>query len=174
MRRMRIVLAALFFVFGTCGPSDPNVPEPETCSMGPPTRGDGGALATRAVLVGSGEGASFAPYTDGSEVRLVHGFQGGEMITPMVRVEAAGSTAADACWVVEVEHELTDGTSVEPGPTLNLRFRRTGDFFEAGPLNDFLGFDPSQLAGKMLRYTVTVRGDDFEATTTIVLTIVNP
>lgn len=153
-----------------CGPDDaPQPVEPERCSA-PLTRGDGGApggIASRAITVGAGDGATFTPWVDGATTPVVMGFQGGAMITPTIRLPALPSDGASLCLRVELRNTLSDASDVFPGVVADITFVRVGEVFEAANLFDQLGFDAGSLRGKTLMLVVEVTGMTFAGTTAI-------
>jgi len=178
---MRITSLARFFAsslvlavgLGGCGPSAPPEPvEPERCTA-PTTRGvDGGGLdgmTPRAITVGAGEGASFAPWSDGATATVIMGFQGGAMITPTIRVTALATEGESVCLRVALRNTLSDASEVFPGVVADITFVRVGDLFEAANLFDQLGFDAAALRGKTLMLVVDVTGVTFNGSASVSL-----
>lgn len=127
---------------------------------------------TRTLTIGDSSG----PWTDGQEVPLVWGGQGGIMITPVLRIEG-GATPSDEplCVLVTLVNE-TDVEEAAPGlERLRVLDARDGGW-ESDPLEDFLGFAPSPFIGQQLTIEVTVVDQDstFEATGSVTVTLAAP
>ncbi len=150
-------------LFG-CGPGEPDREIPDDAERCVAEEDSGGALEARAVALGVGGAGSFRSFQDGEEAELVGGFQGGYMITPAVRVEAAGDSRDEACFQVHLENALMEGGEVVPGALVNATFTRSGGFFYVDSLYDLLGFEPGSLQGKTLLLSATVSGVGFEGT----------
>lgn len=152
-------------ILAGCGPSDPIDP-----TAGDPPGGcytdflDAGTRAPRAAVLGEGSGASFQAYEAGQKVTLVSGFQGGYMVTPSVRVDAAGGAGAEACFQVSIKNVLTDVEDVAPGLQTYVTFAKSGEFFDVEGIWDLIAMDDDPLHGKTLVLKATVTGQDFEAT----------
>lgn len=136
-----------------CGPTLPGEdlePEAERCAIDEPIDG-----TPREVVIGSGQGAGFVPYADGLGVPIVHGPQGGYMITPTLRVPALADT--EACAVVHIDHGgVAEGFL--PGHKANLLFTQSGDHLYTGNIYDLLAVDAAMLVGTTLTLHVTVSG----------------
>lgn len=145
-----------------CGPGEPEPEAPvndaERC-VG--EEGNGEPLSAREVLLGKGSGAAFQAYAEGEEAELIAGFQGGYMITPTVRVEAAGDMRAEACFRVWLQNTIVEGAEVGPGTLSYVVFTRSGDFFDVESLFDLLGFEADALSGKTLLLKAKVSGVGF-------------
>jgi hypothetical protein len=158
-----------------CGPAVPAEPtEPERCTA-PTTRDvDGGGLdgtTRRAITLGAGDGASFAPWSDGATATVIMGFQGGAMITPTIRVPALPTEGETVCLRVALRNTLSDASEVFPGVVADITFVRVGDVFEAANLFDQLGFDAAALRGKTLMLVVDVTGVTFAGTASLSLVL---
>lgn len=157
-----------------CGPASPPLPnEPAYCS-GPVTRDlDAGPLLggmpPRELTLGSGDGATFSPWSDGTTATVVMGFQGGAMIMPSIRVTARATDGDTMCLHVALANTLSDASEVFSGISADLTFTRVGDVFEAANIFDQLGFDAGALRGKTLMLVVTVDGVTFTATSAVTL-----
>jgi len=127
---------------------------------------------TRALTIGDAAG----PWTDGQEVPLVYGGQGGIMVTPVIRVE--GDPAPDdppLCVLVTLVNE-TDIAEAAPGLERLRVLTATDDGWESDALEDFLGFSPSPFVGQELTIRVTVVDEDstFEAVGSVTITLAAP
>lgn len=132
--------------------------------------------ATRAVLLGTGTGASFTPYTEGQSVPLYHGNQGLNMIAPTLRVEALDSEGDTACFRVRLDDDYQGAIPEVPDAVdsvqLNVHFLRQGTFFVSdGYLYDAFSYSADLLHGVDLKVTATVQGPGFQATTTTNVTL---
>jgi hypothetical protein len=157
----------LMVVAGALVGCGPEAPEPSSLSPSvEPARcvadvSDEGAQEARAIAVGSGSEASFHAYEEDEVVDLIKGYQGGYMITPSVRVDAAGDTRGEACFQVRIENALEGGGDVVPGLKSYVLFERSGGAFYIESLYDLLGMDAELLRDKTLLLKATVRGDGF-------------
>jgi hypothetical protein len=89
-----------FFAFslvGACACSSPENPEEERCASSSSTQSVPGALA-----MGSGDGDSFVAYTDGQEVEIVQGSQGGYMIVPSFRIDTSLIATDGYCSYIDI------------------------------------------------------------------------
>jgi hypothetical protein len=126
---------------------------------------------TRALTIGDEAG----PWTDGQEVPLIFGGQGGIMVTPILRVDGAPVDDAPLCVLVTL---VNDTTVEEASPGLErlqvLDPTETG--WESRPLEDFLGFSPSPFVGEELTVRVTVvdEASTFEATGEVTIVLAAP
>lgn len=159
-----------------CGPAEPPLPpEPARCTA--PTSRDVDAgpvldgMAPRTATLGTGDGASFTPWSDGAAATVVMGFQGGAMLTPTLRVPALPTEGDTICLRVELQNSLTDASEVLPGGITEVTFVRVGEDFEAAYVYDQLGFDAASLRGKTLVLVATVTGVTFTTTTTLHLAL---
>jgi hypothetical protein len=153
-----------------CGPGELE-PEPpgddaERCVAG---EGNGGTPVAREVTLGTGSGATFRAYEESEETELIAGFQGGYMITPTVRVEAAGDTRPEACFRVWLQNTIVEGAEVGPGTLSYVVFTRSGDYFYVAPLFDLLGYEADPLRGKTLLLSAEVSGSEFEGSRDVTL-----
>jgi len=126
---------------------------------------------TRPLTIGDGSG----PWTDGQEVPLVYGGQGGIMVTPVIRVEGAPTGDEPLCALVA----LVNDTAVEeaaPGLERLQVMDPTAAGWESRPIDDFLGFSPSPFVGQELTIRVTVVDEDstFEATGEVTIVLAAP
>ncbi len=146
-----------------CGPGelDPEPPadDAERCVA---EQGEGETPVAREVMLGTGSGATFRAYEKSEETELIAGFQGGYMITPTVRVEAAGDSRTEACFRVWLQNTIVEGAEVGPGTLSYVVFKRSGDFFYVETLFDLLGYEADPLRGKTLLLSAEVSGVGFE------------
>jgi hypothetical protein len=145
-----------------CGPRDVDpvfTSDAERCVAEP---GEGGVVEAREVELGLGGVNAFRAFQDGEETEIVRGFQGGYMITPTVRVEAAGDTREEACFRVHFANVLVEGGEVGPGTLSQVMFTQSGEFFYVDALFDLLGYDLGDLEEKTLLLSATVSGVGFE------------
>jgi hypothetical protein len=93
--------------------------------------GDASVATPRTVELGELQDDVFVPWVDGGEATLVRGFQGSDMVLPVVRVPADPSDGDEVCALVE----LTMETSAGPFTTsLAWILRREGDFLQSGSI----------------------------------------
>jgi len=136
-----------------CGPNYPGEdlePEAERCAIGEDLE-----AGDRELSIGAGQGADFEPYTDGMEVPIVRGPQGGYMIIPVLRVPALADT--EGCSVVDIDHGDV-GEGIFPGHKANLLFTQIGGHLYTGHIYDLLAFEPALLDGTQLTLQVRVTG----------------
>ncbi len=177
---LRVALGLLLpALVAACGPDDPPTPvEPATCTAPPIRDFDAGGpgidgTTPRTLTLGSGEDASFVPFTTGASAPVIEGFQGGVMILPTLRIPALPSDGATLCLRVELRNRLSDGGEVFPGVMADYTFTRVGDAFEAANIFDQLGFSASDFTGKTLVLDADVIGVTFRATASATLTLTN-
>lgn len=170
-----LLLPALLAALPGCFLFDSGDPQPvESC--GP---GSSNPTEKRAVALGEGQGKDFKAYVDGGTVPLVSGSQGFEMITPVVRVEGKPDDPSEACLLVEITTEYTDGPGSggaggalggggqggsSGGDVLRQGAKfvlKDGDLFTDGVLYNPL------FGSTDLTLTVTVTGEDFDGTSTV-------
>ncbi|NUQ79673.1 MAG: hypothetical protein HUU21_39710 [Polyangiaceae bacterium] len=163
-----MIAVGSFVVLG-CGPGDPESEVPEDADRCVADEGGGEAMESREVALGVWEAGSFRAFQNGEEAELIAGFQGGYMITPAVRVEAAGDSSAEACFRVRLENALMEGGEVGPGTLSQVVFARSGDFYYVESLYNLLGYDSGPLQGKTLLLSATVSGVGFEGTQALTL-----
>lgn len=163
------VIAVVGCIFLGCGHGELDPDAPEDAERCVAEEGSAGAVEARAVALGVGGSAAFRAFQDGEETELISGFQGGYMITPAVRVEAAGDSRAEACFRVRLENALMEGGEVGPGTLSQVIFARSGAFFYVESLYDLLGYDSGPLEGKTLLLSATVSGVGFEGTQALTL-----
>ena len=153
-----------------CGPSP-------SSALDPPSEGDvcvpeaTAALGPEAPLtVGQGSGSSFVALEDGDVATFVLGFQGGYMITPVLRLPLVGEQPS-LCLEVVIAHQIVDGPTddVSAGLFQYARFERGVDGFESAPVSDLLAYDPGLLEGRSLSLDVTVRGSEVTGSRSVVL-----
>ncbi len=126
---------------------------------------------SRTLTIGDDAG----PWTDGQEVPLVFGGQGGIMVTPVIRVDGAPTGDEPLCALVTLVNE----TAVEEaGPGLERLhiLDPTATGWESRPLEDFLGFSPSPFIDQELTIRVTVVDEDstFEAIGEVTIVLAAP
>ena len=122
---------------------------------------------TRALTIGDESG----PWTDGQEVPLVYGGQGGIMVTPVIRVEGVPDPGAPPLCVLVTLVNETDVEEAAPGLERLRVLRAVDGGWESDALEDFLGFSPSPFVDQELTIEVTVVDQDstFEATGSVTI-----
>lgn len=101
----------------------------ERCSYRP---GDAALPAERTVEVGELRDDVFVPWSEGGDATIVRGFQGSDMLLPVVRVPALPSDTEDeVCANVQLRITTSDG---EFTTDLAWVMRREGDFFQSGTI----------------------------------------
>jgi hypothetical protein len=114
---------------------------------------DAGTLATR-----------FRTFAPGEEKMLVHGFQGGYMVLPVLRVTAGDGTTPEECYEVVIENSLD-----MPVADFQARFEASREFdrveghYYSDELFNLLAFDRDTLEGRTLTMRAVVMGDGFTA-----------
>jgi len=126
---------------------------------------------TRALTIGDEAGA----WTDGQEVPLVYGGQGGIMVTPVLRVEGTPVDDTPLCALVTIVHDTTIEEAA-PGLERLQVLEPTDTGWESQALEDFLGFSPSPFVGEELTIRVTVIDEDstFEAVGEVTIVLAAP
>jgi hypothetical protein len=145
--------------------------------------GDGGLARDLgfALVVGLEDtttgGSVGTPWNDGDTVELVHGFQGGWMVTPSVDVDTTADVplTADgyACFDVYLTNAVPGAMSVAPLYSAGVLARPvTGrpHVFHVGTQLDFLDYDPTEVDGHVLTLGVRVMGPSGMGMTTRMLT----
>ena len=134
---------------------------------------DSGEASVRELALGEGSGDDFAAYTDGAELPMVLGWQGGYMITPRVRIEAREGDPDNACYKVRLANQVEQGW-VGPGMVTHLMFARQGDAFYSDPVNDLLTYQVEELSGQELRLDVSAEGIDVDEEMSVTVTLLPP
>ena len=166
--RFAVIAVAGLMVVG-CGPREPEADVPDDAERCVAEDGSSGALEARVIALGVGGAEAFRVFQEGEETELIEGLQGGYMITPTVRVEAAGDSRDEACFRVQLENTLMEGGDIGPGMISQVVFTRSGEFFYVESIYDLLGYDEGELEGKTLLLSATVSGVDFEGTQAVTL-----
>lgn len=119
------------------------------------------------VQIGEVGGAIFTPWHDGSTVLIVHGPQGGVMVTPNVAIDGAAISGTDPMLTITLTNESFPGpvplegfTTVGP---VTYPFTRIGSLFVSGQLYDQIGW--VETPGQSLRIGAHVQGPGIDATT---------
>jgi hypothetical protein len=149
-----LMLATALVTVGCSGDEAPPQ-SPERCSAAAPTRSKAtdGALA-----LGQGDAAAFTPYEDGQAVSLVHGPQGGFMITPVLQADRAETTSDGRC----VSVHLTAAIDGLPATELGVRLSEVtvdASHLTTDALPFLLSFDPSALVGKASTVSASLEDD---------------
>ncbi|MCA9616981.1 MAG: hypothetical protein H6721_06800 [Sandaracinus sp.] len=146
---LSVVVGAMLAGACSCDP-EPSGPRgtAQRCSYG---RGDAGSSEPRVVEIGELQDDVFVPWIDGGEATMVRGFQGSDMILPVVRVPAMASDPDEVCALVDLSVVTSEGPT---GSNLAWILRREGDFLQSGSIEM-----PLFVGG-----TVTVSGEVREAT----------
>jgi hypothetical protein len=112
-----------------------------------------------------GEG-EFQPVTQGQRVPFVLGFQGGYMVTPLVRIERARFGSDGHCALMDIDANVAGG----PHEMLHYNFakpRLDGEYWLTDTIPLFLSSSPDPLEGKPCILTATWRDDQLEATSSV-------
>jgi len=123
----------------------------------------------RQVSIGHGEAEQFAAYQDGELIELILGFQGGYMLTPVVRVEAFASDPAQVCWMTHISNDMDIEGELAPGVKTPLQMTKYGDAFYSGAVFNLLGFDHSAMTGNTLTLGCKVSGEAVKGSTEVKL-----
>jgi hypothetical protein len=151
-----------------CSSTDPH---PAVTRCAEPT-GDGRAV-DGAVALGLGDPQTFVAFEDGASVSLIHGPQGGWMITPVIRADQARLGTDGVCAYLDLEADV-DGQ--EPLP---LHFRLSelveqGDYLFTEAIPFLLSFNVTALAGRSCVLSAAWQDDGRSATARASLTLVGP
>jgi hypothetical protein len=119
-----------------------------------------------AVGIGVFGEAGFELVAEGQELPLVRGFQGGYMVTPVVRVDEASFGTNGRCVQMDIAADVESGPAVEQ----HYRFaalQADGGFWFSDTIPLFLANDPDDLSGKSCAITVNWRDDGAESTASV-------
>ena len=161
MSFLRPQLALLLPLLTLACSHDPNSVDTsdERCNAPDPTRGSqiDGVLA-----IGAGEGASFTSLEDGQPVTLIHGPQGGFMVTPVLRVDRAKMGTDGRCVYVQL------GAAIDGLEPFTIDVHLSGLTADASHLTSeaipfLLAFDPNTLVGKTCVLSATWEDDGVNA-----------
>jgi len=136
---------------------------------------DARVVTVGALADGPGDPAErFVPYTDGGIGTVIPGFQGGYMVTPVVRVSSGGALEPTACYQIRVDNQVEGVELSSPSDTFVEQLALYGADYYSLALPDFLSFNRDRLHGITLHLDVTVTGNDFRssASATLVLEVV--
>lgn len=113
-----------------CDP-DPSGPRgsAERCSFRP---GDAALPTERTALVGELQDDVFVPWIEGGSAMIVRGFQGSDMLLPVVRVPAQPTDPDEVCAYVQLRVSTVDGGDFTTD--LAWLMRREGDFLQSGTI----------------------------------------
>lgn len=161
---MRLVAAAAALVLLGCGDdTGPLCQEPDP-SITP--------AETRSLTIGDASG----PWTEGQEVALVWGGQGGIMVTPVIRVSGEAAPGDEPLCVRITLVNETEVDVAAPGLERLQILQAVEGGWESQPLEDFLGFSPSPFVGQELTVDVTVvdEASTFEASGAVTIVLAAP
>jgi hypothetical protein len=108
----------------------------------------------------------FEPVRPGQMVPFVQGFQGGYMVTPLVRIDRARFDSDGHCALMDIDANVSAG----PHEMLHYEFvnpRSDGGYWLTDVIPLFLSGSPEPLEGKPCTLTATWRDDDLEATSSV-------
>jgi hypothetical protein len=154
-------LWALAVVLAGCSDPDGGAPE-ERC---PPSTGAVDRVEN-ALEIGFWGEDDFEPVSPGQMVPFVQGFQGGYMVTPLVRIDRTRFDSDGICAVMDIEAYVSAG----PYQKLHYEFanpRSDGEYWLTDTIPLFLSGIPEPLEGKPCTLTATWRDDDLEATSSV-------
>lgn len=114
----------------------------------------------------------FEAWQDDDLVPIILGFQGGYMVTPVLRFPAEEDSEDTRCVSVVVRNfgEGLDGSGLNILETAT----RDGDYFYIDPLDNFLSRNPGVLHERRMRMQVTVRDEDFQSELEVTIEMVDP
>ncbi|MBX3249729.1 MAG: hypothetical protein KF901_21305 [Myxococcales bacterium] len=113
---------------------------------------DAGATEERAIELGELVDDVFTPWEDGGQATRIRGFQGSDMLLPVVRVPIAeGDPTTELCALVVLEATSDFG---DPSVSRSWIFTRRGDHWMTGTIEMPLGGDRTTI-------TTTVHGPGF-------------
>ena len=145
----------------------PSVPEAEYCSAP-----DGQPNGERALEIGALGPHGFEAWSDGSEVTLETGGQGGTMVVVSLRVPAQASDGDEACWVVTLDNEVSGSGAGDIGDLKSAYvFQRQGEHMEVDGLFDLLGYGEAGLSDQVLTLSAAVNAEAFGAEHTVSVTL---
>lgn len=105
---------------------------------------DAGATSERAIELGELMDGVFTPWEDGGEATRIRGFQGSDMLLPVVRVPIVdGDPASELCALVALEATSAFG---DPSITRSWIFTRDGDHWMSGTIEMPLGGNTATVA----------------------------
>jgi hypothetical protein len=111
------------------------------------------------VAIGSRDASlAFTPYTEGQEVPLVFGAQGGYMVPFFVRVSGTSIPDERILLLVASHHDDTGDAPVPASNVDCMPFSRDGadSFLSERGMNDLLAFTQEDLVGLTFRYSAEV------------------
>jgi hypothetical protein len=154
-------LGALAVVLAGCSDPDGGAPEGR-CP--PPT----GAVepVENALEIGFWGEDAFERVRPGEMVPFVQGFQGGYMVTPLVRIDRARFGSDGHCAVMDIDANVSAG----PHEMLHYEFanpRSDGEYWLTDVIPLFLSNSPDLLEGKLCTLTAHWRDDDLVATSSV-------
>lgn len=147
-------------VLAACGPGPVDVCE--DLSPGDP----------RSAEVGTyDEDGEFVAYVNGGETPIVFGFQGGYMVTPIIRVAAEAGDPPMPCFNIRIDNEL-DPPGSAPDVDFSMVARAEDGVYQLEGITNFLGNLRADLIGRTLTMDIDVVADGFtiEETIQVVLT----
>lgn len=122
--------------------------------------------AARAAEIGTYEDGEFVAYVDGGETPLVFGFQGGYMVTPVIRIPAEADDDPAPCFNIRIENELDPA-----GSSIDLEFSMLASaedgMYNLEGITNFLGNVRRDLVGRTLTMDIEVVADGFTVDETI-------
>jgi hypothetical protein len=157
----RSLLAALVVLLPGC--SEPGSP-PADDRCPPPLR-DATPVA-EALGIGFYGEDGFELVADGQMLPIVLGFQGGYMLTPAVRVDAARLGTDGRCVLMDIEAEVAGGPKVEQHYEF-LTPHSNGEAWLTDTIPLFLSADLNAVRDKLCTITATWRDDELEARSSV-------
>ena len=116
------------------------------------------------------QNGDFVAYVDGGETPLVFGFQGGYMVTPVIRIPAEPSDIMRPCFNIRVDNEL-DPAGSAPDLEFSMIANPEDGFYELNGITNFLGNVRSDLVGRTLTMDIDVVANGFSIDETIQLVL---
>ena len=165
MKARTVVLVLLSFLALACSPDSSDSPGEERCVQPLPTRG---TMVEGALAIGEGDAANFTSFEDGQQVVLVHGPQGGFMITP-VDQEKLGTDGRCVYLHLAASIEGVDPIGLDVHLTDLVG---TNGHLTTEALPFLLSFDPNALVGKSCAVTATWQDDGVIATAQVSVVLV--
>ena len=157
------LLVALCLPLLGCPPSadddGPSGPEASYCEAS-----DSSSNETREVEIGEQTASGFVPWSDGQDVRLQTGGQGGTMVVVALRVPAAAADGDQTCWVVTLDNEVAGADAGEIGDLKSAYvFLRDSEHMQVDGIYDLLGYGSDGLADHQLTLGAEVNAAGFTA-----------
>lgn len=126
----------------------------------------------RSAEIGSYDGdGNFVAYMDGGETPLIFGFQGGYMVTPVIRVPALAGDTPTPCFNIRIDNEL-DPAGSAPDLDFSMIGEAEDGMYTLEGISNFLGNVRRDLVGRTLTMDVDIVADGFTVEETIQVVLI--